>query len=212
MHIACKQNRHDMIKILINYSKLSFNKISRLKYTPLKYIIESIDPDRIDIAVKLIQAGSDVNLIKFKSIQTNNVTNNGDTNANGDNNDARQLQQGSQLNAFNEQISCLEHLFKNYETKFKEQNEQKLLIDFIDVMLNSGYKVNTNEINMIKTVNLFSNVFNNRRLKLLERLKTPNSLASICRVHIRNSLRKPLHDSIQTLVIPTLLKEFLYLI
>jgi hypothetical protein len=192
LHISCKQYRVDMIKLLLEYA-IDLNKISNFNYTPLKYLIENLQPNRVSAAVGLIQCGADCNLIMFENLSTTNNNNNNSQNSD------------NSLSGF----TCLEYIFKNYENNFKIKTDFKILIELIEIILNSGYKMNLNEFNIIKILPLFNNN-NNQRLEFINYYKTPNLLANLCRIQIRCLLKKPFLNSIQYLNIPLLLKEFLY--
>ncbi len=193
LHISCKQNRADMIKSLIEYAK-ELNKISNFDYTPLKYLIENIQPNKISTIISLIQCGADCNLIRFNNSSRFNQNNN--------NND-------NQTESFNENITCLDYLFKIYENSFKSNSDFKVLIEILELIINSGYKLSLNDFNIFKVAPLF-NHSNNQRLLFLNYYKTPNLLVNLCRIKIRSLLKKPYINSIKYLHIPLLMKEFLY--
>ena len=178
-----------MIKLLLEYAK-NLNTMSVFNYTPLKYILENLQPTKAAIAIKLIQCGSDCNIIKF-----NNITNLRGHTSNSQN--------------VNDELTCLEYIFKIYENNFKITQEFKILIELIEVIINSGYKLNFNEMNILKVLPIF-NHNSTQRLVFMDYYKSPNLLANICRIKIRSLLNKPYLNSIQSLNIPLFLKDFLY--
>ena len=185
LHISCKQYRADMIKSLLVYAK-NINTVSSFNYTPLKYLIESLQPTKVPVAINLIQCGADCNLIHFKNFVRYNQT-----------------------DTFDEHLTCIEHVFKIYENHFKTKPELKLLIDFLEIIINSGYKLCLNDVNIFKVTPLF-NQFTTQRSLFLNYYNAPNLLVNLCRIKIRSLLNKPFLNSIQCLNIPLFMKEFLY--
>ena len=191
LHISCKQNRFDMITSLLRHAK-DLNKISNFDYTPLKYLLENLQPNKIPITINLIQCGADCNLIRFNNSPRFNQNNN-----------------NNQTDNLSENLTCIDYIFKIYENSFKSNSDFKLLSDLLEAIINSGYKLSLNDFNIFKVTPFFNNS-NNQRLLFLNYYKTPNLLVNLSRIKIRSLLNKPYLNSIQYLNIPLLMKEFLY--
>jgi hypothetical protein len=196
LHIASKQNRTEICEILLQYSKL-LNKKSLYGKTPLKNLLDiNLQPSKLSLATLLIQSGCEINDLKFTIAELNS-----------------NLRQNSSV-LVNNQLTCLEYLMQICESTFKTPHGQIMLIKFIVLLFDSGYKFDFNrDFNLVKSVKWLFNSSKTESMRkcLLFRMRRPESLANLCRFEIRSALKKPITDSIETLQIPFVLKDFLNL-
>lgn len=190
LHIAARQSRVEIINELLDKS-LMINTQSLIGHTPFRSVIEYLSIAKIDAAIQMIRMGCDVNIKITRDIVTGQI--------------------GDNLLYSTVRHTCLEHIFYFYDHNLiKSEHDKQKLIKLIDMILKAGYKLNkVKDLSRVMTTNLLNN-YPMVRKYLLIKFSSPDTLANLCRVKVRNLLVKPLAISINLLNVPKFVKEFLY--
>jgi hypothetical protein len=190
LHIAARQSRVEIINELLDKS-LMINTQSLNGHTPFRSVIEYLSIAKIDSAIRMIRMGCDVNI----KIARNMVTS----------------QLGDNLMYTTVRHTCLEHILYYYDhNSIKNEHDKQKLIKLVDMVFKAGYKPNRiKDLSLMMTTNLLNNYPLVRKYFLLK-FNSPDTLANLCRLKVRNSLVKPLAISIDLLHVPKFVKEFLY--
>jgi hypothetical protein len=226
LHIVTRQNRIEMLRILLNHAK-NLNICSLVhNRTPFKSIMDDIQIDKLNMAILLVRAGCNVNL-SYNQTYSNCV---------------EAINDSQSFVALNTNESPFRHLFKIPKYNFKyannvrndslmeigilsfdENSSLRSLVNLIEIIFRAGYLVNCNDSLIYKESWLFSylNQFeiNSMEFKakqildhyFLFNVNNPSSLQNLCKFKTRSLLNKPLDKSIQGLDIPVNLKTFLNL-
>ena len=215
LHIASRYGDFETFETLLLHAKNLDQCTVSGNITVFKILIESMNIEKLKMAVSLIKAGCDVNK-SFNKIRFDRV-----------------IQQNSTdqpyrilFNLAND--SPFDHLLKaprslSLRNNGPEKNNfQSLISKLVELTLKAGYKVNENDYNLFKQSWLLNDMSQNeenvRTLKVLDNLfcvsiKKPLDLASLCKLRLRNLLQKPLDQGFQALnnILPKELLLFLSL-
>jgi len=224
LHIACRIKRFEVLKLLLEHARhVDVLTLSNSK-TPLFTLIESIDVDCIEMAIYLIKAGADVEKLKEPTKRLSRFANL-----------IQILNQSPFFYLFKiKKSKFIFHQQQSKQLKVKNSNSKlkrrdleydidspisslRTYLILIELVIKAGYKVKQMDYQFFRNSWLYChthkyNIELRRSLEslfLMNGLNSPRSLIDQCRIQVRLLLAKPIRKSIDSLCIPSLLKNFL---
>ena len=225
LHIVTRQNRNEILRILLNYAK-NLDVCSELFKRPFKSVMDEIHIDKLKMAIMLVRAGCDVNLGYNRDILNfgHNSTAQLIT-VNSNESPLRSLFRITKIN-FRFISNLLNSSTENFEINngilpFHDDSPFRTYINLIEIIFCAGYRSNQNDSILYKESWLLgylsgfaSNTHEYHFKQILDSyfinsLNMCFSLQNLCKFKIRSLLNKPLNKSINALDIPVILKKFL---
>lgn len=179
IYVACLHNRHQALELLLDHAK-QLDIFSMSDEKPaFRYLVENLTPVKLKMALSLLKAGCDVSMSIFET-------------------------------AYND-------LYVEFLPNGQTRLPVKKLATLIQMILKCGYRVNRKDVDSFKESWLKCHLVENNEIDVCDKLEEmlnvsltrPKTLAELCRVKIRENLRKPLKYSITVLDIPKDLKAYL---
>lgn len=222
LHAVCRTGHHSrLVRIILEHSNaarsLNSRSLSDLA-TPLRVCIENLTRTRLRMARALLHAGADPNCSFNRTIVDQNNNSSYDIRAALGQDSVFDYLLTLPVARFANKLKNLDNSSESeMQTTTINRNTLSLnrLFHLIRMLVKAGYHVTRRDARMFNESWMRKHLGESGRAVMDDVFATgvtrPRSLKDLCRCELRRVLHKPMRASINTLEIPTRLKEFLTL-